>query len=331
MKKLKAIFAIIMFATGVGIAAYPIVSNILYERNATQVVESYDDAVEEMDQEEIDAAKEAARKYNEQLQSAIVQDENGEGDQAGESYVDLSGVGESIGYITIPKIDLELPIYEGSSADVLQKGIGHMEQSSYPIGGEGTHSVLTGHRGLPDAELFTHLDKMEIGDRFYLHVLDEILAYRVDQIKVVEPNETGDLDIIPGKDYCTLVTCTPYSINTHRLLVRGVRTEYNGELESDVQYQELQTGTLARRLIDVLPWVLVVGTMAIGTEGVLLWLLIRRKRENVTEKNCRDFCDEKSSTDNSGSSIPCRCGGISCALCEPLDDRKGQLGRDRDF
>lgn len=284
MKKLKTIFAILMFATGVGIAAYPIVSNMLYERNATQVVESYDDAVEEMDQEEIDAAKEAARKYNEQLKSAIVQDENGEGDQAGESYVDLSGVGESIGYITIPKIDLELPIYEGSSADVLQKGIGHMEQSSYPIGGEGTHSVLTGHRGLPDAELFTHLDKMEIGDRFYLHVLDEILAYRVDQIKVVEPNETGDLDIIPGKDYCTLVTCTPYSINTHRLLVRGVRTEYNGELESDVQYQELQTGTLARRLIDVLPWVLVVGTMAIGTEGVLLWLLIRRKKKRDREE-----------------------------------------------
>lgn len=284
MKKLKTIFAILMFATGVGIAAYPIISNILYERNATQVVESYDDAVEEMDKEEIDAAKEAARKYNEQLKSAIVQDENGEGNQAGESYVDLSGVGESIGYITIPKIDLELPIYEGSSADVLQKGIGHMEQSSYPIGGEGTHSVLTGHRGLPDAELFTHLDKMEIGDRFYLHVLDEILAYRVDQIKVVEPNETGDLDIIPGKDYCTLVTCTPYSINTHRLLVRGVRTEYNGELESDVQYQELQTGTLARRLIDVLPWVLVVGTMAIGTEGVLLWLLIRRKKKRDREE-----------------------------------------------
>ena len=284
MKKLKTIFAILMFATGVGIAAYPIVSNILYERNATQVVESYDDAVEEMEQEEIDAAKEAARKYNEQLQSAIVQDENGEGDQAGESYVDLSGVGESIGYITIPKIDLELPIYEGSDDAVLQKGIGHMEQSSYPIGGEGTHSVLTGHRGLPDAELFTHLDEMEEGDLFYLHVLDEILAYRVDQIKVVEPNETGDLDIIPGEDYCTLVTCTPYSINTHRLLVRGVRTEYNGELESDVQYQELQTGTLARRLLDVLPWLLVVGTVAIGTEGVLLWLLIRRKKKRDREE-----------------------------------------------
>ena len=284
MKRLKTIFAILMFVTGIGIAAYPIVSNILYERNATQVVASYDDTVEEMDQEEIDAAKEAARKYNEQLQSAIIQDENGEGQQAGESYVDMTGVGESIGYITIPKIDLELPIYEGSSADVLQKGIGHMEQSSYPVGGESTHSVLTGHRGLPDAELFTHLDEMEEGDLFYLHVLDEILAYRVDQIKVVEPNETGDLDIIPGEDYCTLVTCTPYSINTHRLLVRGVRTEYNGELESDVQYQELQTGTVARRLIDVLPWLLVTGTVSIGTEGILLWLLIRRKKKREKEE-----------------------------------------------
>ena len=284
MKRLKTIFAILMFATGVGIAAYPIVSNMLYERNATQVVESYDDTVKEMDQEEIDAAKEAVRKYNEQLQSAIVQDENGEGQQAGDSYVDMTGVGESIGYITIPKIDLELPIYEGSSAEVLQKGIGHMEQSSYPIGGEGTHSVFTGHRGLPDAELFTHLDEMEEGDCFYLHVLDEILAYRVDQIKVVEPNETGDLDIIAGEDYCTLVTCTPYSINTHRLLVRGVRTEYNGELESDVQYQELQTGTVARRLIDVLPWILVVGVGALGTEGVLFWLVLRRKKKRDREE-----------------------------------------------
>lgn len=284
MKKLKTIFAILMFTTGIGIAAYPIVSNILYERNATQVVESYDDAVEEMDKEEIDAAKEAARKYNEQLKSAIIQDENSEGQPVGESYVDMTGVGESIGYITIPKIDLELPIYEGSDDAILQKGIGHMEQSSYPIGGESTHSVLTGHRGLPDAELFTHLDEMEAGDLFYLHVLDEILAYRVDQIKVVEPNETGDLDIIPGEDYCTLVTCTPYSINTHRLLVRGVRTEYNGELESDVRYQELQTGTVARRLIDVLPWLLVAGTVSIGTEGILLWLLIRRKKKREKEE-----------------------------------------------
>ncbi|HIY64431.1 MAG TPA: class C sortase [Candidatus Mediterraneibacter stercoripullorum] len=284
MKKLKLIFAILMFVTGLGIAGYPIISNLLYERNATQVVENYDETVEEMDQEEIDAAKEAAKNYNEQLQSAIIRDENGEGEGEGESYVDLTGVGESIGYITIPKIDAELPIYEGSSAEVLQKGVGHMEQSSYPVGGEGTHSVLTGHRGLPDAELFTRLDELETGDKFYLHVLDEILAYQVDQIKVVEPNETGDLDIIPGEDYCTLVTCTPYAINTHRLLVRGVRTAYNGELESGVQYQELQSGTIARRLLDVWPWLLAAGVIAIGTEAALLVLLIRRKKKRSREE-----------------------------------------------
>lgn len=284
MKRIKLIFAVLMFVTGLGIAGYPIISNMLYERNATQVVENYDDTVKEMDQEEIDAVKEAAKNYNEQLQSAIVRDENGEAEGEGESYVDLTGVGESIGYITIPKIDAELPIYEGSSAEVLQKGIGHMEQSSYPIGGEGTHSVLTGHRGLPDAELFTRLDELEVGDKFYLHVLDEILAYQVDQIKVVEPNETGDLDIIPGGDYCTLVTCTPYAINTHRLLVRGVRTAYNGELESGVQYQELQSGTIARRLLDVWPWLLAAGVIAIGTEALLLVLLIRRKKKRAREE-----------------------------------------------
>ena len=241
--------------------------------------------VDDMEQEEIDAAKEAARKYNEQLQSVVVRDENGEGEQAGG---ELRGSGQCGREHRIHNdsrtIHVELPIYNGSSEEVLQKGIGHMEQSSYPIGGESTHSVLTGHRGLPDAELFTNLDDLEVGDRFYLHVLDEILAYQVDQIKVVEPNETGDLEIIEGKDYCTLVTCTPYAINTHRLLVRGVRTAYNGELESDVQYQELQSGTIAKRLLDVWPWVLMAGVTAIGTEAVLFILLVRRKKKRDREE-----------------------------------------------
>ena len=130
-------------------------------------------------------------------------------------------MGESLGYITIPKIDVNLPIYEGTSDDVLVKGVGHLEGSSYPLGGAGTHSVLTGHRGMAEAVLFTDLDKLGEGDRFYLHIMDEVLAYQVDQVKVVEPENTEDLEIIPGGDYCTLVTCTPYAINTHRMLVRG--------------------------------------------------------------------------------------------------------------
>ena len=159
--------------------------------------------------------------------------------------LDLVDVGESIGFIEIPKIDVYLPIYSGTGEDVLQKGVGHLAESSYPIGGTSTHSVLTGHRGLPSAVLFTDLDKLEEGDVFYLHVLDEVLAYKVDQIKVVLPEETQDIGIVEGKDYCTLVTCTPYAINTHRLLVRGERTEYipPEELAEQNAVHEVQSQT----------------------------------------------------------------------------------------
>ena len=231
------------------------------------------------------AAKEAARRYNQQLDSAVERDAAGEAEDTGTSYVDLVDVGESLGYITIPKIDVNLPIYEGTSDDVLQRGVGHLEGSSYPLGGESTHSVLTGHRGLPEAVLFTDLDKLEEGDCFYLHILDETLAYQVDQIKVVEPEHTEDLEITAGQDYCTLVTCTPYAINTHRMLVRGTRIPYNGEEETNtpqaVQYQALRTGTVVKRVVDAWPWIAVTGSIVIGGEALLLLLLLHRckKRE----------------------------------------------------
>lgn len=284
MKKIKLIFAIIMLLSGLGIASYPVISNMIAERNSSEAIENFHDTVENLDQEKIDAAKEAARKYNEQLSSAIVRDENGEADETGTSYVDMLGIGESLGYISIPKIDLELPIYEGTSEEVLSKGVGHMEQSSYPLGGESTHSVLTGHRGLPSAVLFTNLDQLTEGDCFYLHILDEVLAYKVDQIKVVEPNESGDLEIVDGEDHCTLVTCTPYSINSHRLLVRGVRTEYTGEEEeSQIQYQELQMGTVVKRYVDVWPWLIVAAVLVIGAEAALMLMMIRRKKKQDKE------------------------------------------------
>ena len=281
-KKIKTIFAILMFVSGIGITAYPFISNMIAEKHASVAIQDYDDTVKELDEEKIDAAKEAAKKYNEQLASAIVRDENGENEDEGTSYVDMQGLGESLGYITIPKIDVELPIYEGTSEAALSKGVGHLPQSSFPIGGESTHSVLSGHRGLPSAVLFTDLDKLAKGDCFYLHILDEVLAYQVDQIKVVEPNETGDLDIIKGKDYCTLVTCTPYSINTHRLLVRGYRVPYTGE-ESKVQYQELRTGMVIKRLTDVWPWLAVASVLIIGSEALLMRKLIRRRKKREEE------------------------------------------------
>ena len=282
MKKIRVIFCVIIFITGLGIASYPFISNMVARRHASQVVKDYETNVEEMDEEKIDAMKEAAKKYNEQLSNVVSVDDENENNEQGESYVDLLNIGESLGYITIPKIDVNLPIYNGTSQDVLSKGVGHMEQSSYPLGGVSTHCVLTGHRGLPSAVLFTDLDKLEIGDEFYLHVLDEILAYKVDQIKVVEPNESGDLEIIDGKDYCTLVTCTPYAINSHRLLVRGERTEYKGEQDKQTKNQ-MQTGALTKRIVDVWPWLLGAFLVAVLIESGIFFSILKHKKQDMEE------------------------------------------------
>lgn len=282
MKRIRVIFCVIIFITGLGIASYPFISNMVVQRHASQVVKDYETNVEEMDEEKIDAMKEAAKKYNEQLSNVVSVDDENENNEQGESYADLLNIGESLGYITIPKIDVNLPIYNGTSQDVLSKGVGHMEQSSYPLGGESTHCVLTGHRGLPSAVLFTDLDKLEIGDEFYLHVLDEILAYKVDQIKVVEPNESGDLEIIDGKDYCTLVTCTPYAINSHRLLVRGERTEYKGEQDKQTKNQ-MQTGALTKRIVDVWPWLLGAFLVAVLIESGIFFSILKHKKQDMEE------------------------------------------------
>lgn len=277
MKKIKKIGAILMIVSGLAIAMYPFFSNILYNSNATKVIEEYQEEVMNMEPEEIDAIKEAAENYNSQLQAAVTKDENGQWRNGGTSYLDMLGIGSALGYITIPKIDVNLPIYYGTSAQVLAKGVGYIEQSSFPLGGEGTHSVLTGHRGMPNAVLFTDLDKVEKGDKFYLHVLDEVLAYQVDQIKVVEPNDTSDLKVIGGKDYCSLVTCTPYAINSHRLILRGVRVPYTGEEEtSSDEYQGFSTGMVVKRFIDVWPVLLAAAVVVIGVEFLTMILLIKK-------------------------------------------------------
>ena len=165
--RLKLGFAALMIASGIGVAMYPVISNAVAQRHASSVIESYNDTVQTMDTEKIDAAKEAARRYNEQLSNAIDRDAAGEAADTGTSYVDMLDVGESLGYITIPKIDVNLPIYEGTSDDVLLKGVGHLEGSSYPLGGAGTHSVLTGHRGLAEAVLFTDLDNFGFNPIFF--------------------------------------------------------------------------------------------------------------------------------------------------------------------
>ena len=281
MKKIKLIFSLILIFSGIALASYPVISNMLAQKNASLAIMEYNAQVETIQEEKLDAAKEAIRQYNEQLGKAVLTEEENDS-KAAAGRVELIDSGEILGYLTIPVIDLNLPVYYGTSASVLEKGVGYMEETSFPLGGESTHCVLTGHRGLPSAELFTHMDKVGKGDQFYIHILDEILAYEVDQIKVVEPELTDDLEIIPGKDYTTLVTCTPYSINTHRLLVRGHRVPYTGEEKIKTKSQ-IRPAAMARRVLDVWPWFLIMlAGIVILEAAIIAVMLFRRwrKRKN---------------------------------------------------
>ena len=279
-RQIVVFFAVLMILTGAAVFSYPFVSNALANRNASVAVQEYNASVRSLGREDIDAIKEAAKAYNDQLESVIGKNAQGEG-VAQDSYIDLIQLGDVLGYITIPKIDLNLPIYEGTGSDVLAHGIGHLSETSYPLGGESTHSALSGHRGLAEAELFTNLDKLEVGDRFYLHVLDEVLAYQVDQVLVVEPDQVEALEIVEGEDLCTLVTCTPIGINSHRLLVRGTRVEYEGEEASGSSdlYRSVHTGTAVRRLVEIWPWLALAAMIAMGIEALLMLALLKRLQE----------------------------------------------------
>lgn len=243
-RRLYNILIALIFAAGVGVLSYPAVSNFINQLQQNKVVNGYKEAVDDRSAEMIEAMRRQAQRYNEDLlKDEIIVDPF---DQVTEKKADIryyetlnpqnNGV---MGTVRIPAIDVELPIYHGTSEDVLQKAIGHLEQTSLPIGGAGTHTVISGHRGLPSAKLFTDLNLVEIGDVFYIDVLDETLAYKVDRIRTVEPHELEDLAIISGEDHVTLVTCTPYAINSHRLLVRGTRIPYDEvELAQDGQLRE---------------------------------------------------------------------------------------------
>ncbi|MES9696649.1 class C sortase [Bacillus sp. JJ927] len=224
-----------IFLLGLSIFLYPTVSNWLATKTHYSEVSTYDEMVSNLQKEEIERREKDAQEYNEKVQrtTQIFSDPFHEkSDENKTSHVDMLNMGDVMGYVEIPKIDVNLPIYQGTSEEVLSRGIGQLNESSLPVGGENTHIVLTGHRGLPSALMFTHLYKIEKNDIFYIHSLDKILAYRVDQIKVVLPNETDDLLVVQGEDYATLITCTPYGVNTHRLLVRGHRVPFSeGEKE----------------------------------------------------------------------------------------------------
>ena len=223
------VFLVLLLLAGVSLLLYPSLSDYWNSMHQTRAIASYAETVSQLDTAQYDEMWKAAQDYNRSLAEretafALTDEQKA----AYESLLDVSGLGV-MGYIEIPEIDCSLPIYHGTEESVLQVAVGHLEWSNLPVGGEGTHCVLSGHRGLPSAKLFTNLDKLAVGDTFLLRVLDEVLTYEVDQILIVEPEQVDALGIVPGEDYCTLVTCTPYGINTHRLLVRGHRVENTPE------------------------------------------------------------------------------------------------------
>ena len=222
---LITILLVLIFLLGLSLLLYPAVSDYWNSKHQTRAIAVYSEEVSGLDKEQYQALWAGAAAYNASLRerdNAYLLTE--EQKAAYEQLLNVSGLG-IMGYIEIPSIDCSLPIYHVTEESVLQIAIGHLEWSSLPVGGESTHCVLSGHRGLPSAKLFTNLDKLQEGDVFMLRVLDEVLTYEVDQILIVEPQEIAALQITEGEDYCTLVTCTPYGINSHRLLVRGHRIE----------------------------------------------------------------------------------------------------------
>lgn len=226
-KRLSVILLIAVFLVGLSLLLYPTVSNYVNSLHQSRAIAGYEEGMTKMTRQDYSAFREAAEEYNREL----ARNSGGfllPGEDEAEYNSILNPTGTGImGYVDVSFIGVKLPVYHGTDEEVLQIGVGHLEGSSLPVGGETSHCILSGHRGLPSARLLTDLDKLTVGDVFLLHTLDQVLAYKVDQILIVEPEDTASLQLEEGKDYCTLVTCTPYGVNSHRLLVRGVRTEYD--------------------------------------------------------------------------------------------------------
>ena len=288
MKKFfKNLILILIFLAGLSLLLYPYIANEWNTYRQSKLMTTYEDAVESINEETpIDYSSEFARAnaYNESLVPYILPDSfaiaaaSEEPDEEYMACLNLTGDG-MMGYVQIPKIDIKIPIYHTVSTEVLEKAAGHLEGSSLPVGGADTHAVISAHRGLPSAALFTDLDKLKEGDHFLISVLDEILCYEVDQISVVEPSETEALKVEPGKDLATLLTCTPYGVNSPRLLVRGHRVEYVEEevMKEDVPLIETSLHT------NYLLWV-VVGLAITAVFIIVLSVVDKRRRRKMNDQ-----------------------------------------------
>ncbi len=272
---ISTIILVAIFLVGLLVLLYPTISDFWNEKRQSKAVINYDDLIVDLTPEDYSAFFEQADAYNKKLRMLSFPFLNHK-NLAEEYYntLDVNGDG-MMGYITIDKIKVQLPIYHGTSDQVLNSAVGHVEGSSIPVGGESTHAVLSAHRGLPSAKLFTNLDKVEIGDVFTIKILDKLLTYQVDQILIVLPNETDALNIEAGEDYCTLVTCTPYGINTHRMLVRGTR------IENIEEPKKINIITDAYR-ID--PLIVTPAVAAPMLAGLLIFLIIKSSKDNKKNK-----------------------------------------------
>ena len=246
---LQIILAAVLFLLALGVTLYPIVSNYYNQRHQSQIQTAYREVLEQTDTTELKRIREQAAAYNAAITPGAAEEAYSQEAilTASNNYVNQLNIGGSgiMGYIEIPKINVDLPIYHGTGSDALDRGTGHLLGSSLPVGGEGTHTIITGHSGMASQKMFTDLEQLQEGDVFYLRVLDETLAYEVKAVHTVLPHDTTYLGIVPGQDLCTLVTCTPTGINTHRLLVQGSRIPFVPAEETEVSAVSYEENTVS--------------------------------------------------------------------------------------
>lgn len=298
---------------------YPWISNYLYENRADGEVSAYEEQVEKTDDSEKQEILKKAREYNNILTESKVQltdpFDEGEAEESGLDYNNILNVNGDgmMGFIDIPKINVYLPVYHGTSKVVLESGIGHLEESSLPVGGENTHAVLSGHTGLSTKKLFTDLTEIKEDDLFFLHILGDVLAYKVISVDVVEPEDTTLLSIQKGKDLATLITCTPYGVNTHRLLVTGERTEYNEKVQEEADSEKAPTQSLWMKSYTK---AITIGLCIVV--GMIVFLLILTKL-------CRKIKPPKINDNNIPAGL--LMGDVSKDMSETSDRRKRKKRR----
>ena len=287
-KKIITFCAAVLFLTALGLTLYPLISNYVNQKYASEIQTAYQELIQQTDESVLQEAKQRATAYNLAITpgtaDAYSEESLSSAAKNYDSQLDIAGNG-IMGYVEIPKIQVNLPIYHGTDAEVLDRGVGHLLGSSLPVGGENTHTILSGHSGMASQKMFTDLEQLAQGDVFYLNVLGETLAYQVTEINTVLPYETDLLGIVPSEDLCTLVTCTPYGINTHRLLVRGSRIPYE---EAAVLYEEAASTEPAASTWEAkyLQGVL-LGCAAAGGVSVVVFLVMQIKKRSQHHKGGR--------------------------------------------